>query len=104
MWSMEITISLSSVRDLEHLGNIAGELVDELESTAGETAPVVSGRFATDNPVIMVSLDIAASEPTEAVSDALALITRVAGNLGIRLDSVQSITLNAVDAPELASA
>lgn len=104
MWSMEITISLSSVRDLEHLGDIAGELVDELESTAGDTAPVVTGQYADENPTLTFSIDIAAREPTEAVAQALSLISRSAGDLGIRLESVQSITLNAVDAPDLASA
>lgn len=108
MWSMEVTVAVPTARDTDHLAEIAGSLVEALEAAAGETGPVVAARYVSDNPVVIVAIDIDREDPTTAVSDALTILNRVAQRAEIPLGDVRAISLNITDdaeiTPELASA
>jgi hypothetical protein len=101
---MEVTLSIPSVRDIEQLGDIAGELLDELETVAGDSAPVVTGHFSADRPGLTVSVDITARDPTQAVSEALGLIELAAARAEVSIGPVQAISLNAAHDAEFSSA
>jgi hypothetical protein len=101
MWSMEIAITVPTARDIDHLADIAGILVEELEAAAGEMSPVVSGRFSSQNPVIHVAVDADSEDPVTAVSSTLALIRRVAELAGIPLGDVLAISLNVAEAADM---
>ncbi len=107
MWNLRVTVSVPSARDLEHLADIAGTLVEQLEEAAGELGPVVSGHFSSENPTVRVTVDAACEDPTAAVSSTLELINRVVQESQIPLGNVQAISLSIADgtevAPELAS-
>lgn len=108
MWSMEVTVTVPTARDTDHLAEIAGSLVEALEDAAGETGPVVTARYTSDIPVVIVAIDIDREAPTTAVSEALSILDRVAQQARIPLGDVHAISLNIADdagfAPELASA
>ena len=108
MWNLRIVVSVPTARDLEHLADIAGTLVEDLEEAAGELGPVVSGHFTTENPHVRITVDATSEDPTMAVSTTLELIHRVAKESKIPLGQVQAISLSISDetevVPELASA
>lgn len=108
MWNMEVTISVPMARDRGHLADIAGTLVEALEESAGDTGPVVAGRYRAENSVLEVGMDSPSSDPSSAVSDTLSLINRVAQEVGVSLGTVQTVSMNIIAddaglAPELAS-
>ncbi|TVR75046.1 MAG: hypothetical protein EA415_04755 [Sphaerobacteraceae bacterium] len=97
MWNLEVTVTIASARDLDHLGSYAGELLDELELIAGNAAPVVTGHYTEPISTLVVNIDIATEDPTIAVSEALQLIKQAAERANVPLGSERTISLSVLD-------